>query len=191
MERSAGIASAALRVDERILNFIVGVAHGDPRLAGIAGPIRWSVELAASHEEIARRTASAWSAGDSKLPPMVQLRGFEQGMKRAIACRGMERIIPGSCLGYFDTHLPVGVQQIVEHPLQSLLSQSSRPFQCSLNRNSRHHFFRALHLHGFRSHCIRFTLQSHIIINRDPIFQLDRRSHPSLRLLHYVPGFVW
>jgi ATPase family associated with various cellular activities (AAA) len=90
IDRAAGIASAPLRIDERVLNFIVGVAHGDPRLAGIAEPIRWSVELAASHEEIARQTASVWSKTDSKSPPVVQLCGFEQGMKRAIACHAAE-----------------------------------------------------------------------------------------------------
>jgi hypothetical protein len=89
-DRGAGVASSPLRIDERILNFIVGVSHSDARLAGIAEPIPWQVKLSASHETIARRITNVWAEGDSQSSPVVQLCGFEQGIKRAIVRRAAE-----------------------------------------------------------------------------------------------------
>jgi hypothetical protein len=90
VERGAGLASSPLRIDERILNFIVGVPHSDARLAGLAEATPWGVELAASHEAIARRVTSVWAERDAKSSPVAQLCGFEQGVKRAIARRAAE-----------------------------------------------------------------------------------------------------
>ncbi|VVB53814.1 Cell division protein C [uncultured archaeon] len=75
-----------LRIDERVLHYLVGIQHLDERLAGLVQPLYTSGELVPSHRRFAERLAMIWSnaAGTSALP-VVQLCGNEVTGKRTIA----------------------------------------------------------------------------------------------------------
>jgi hypothetical protein len=80
------LTTSPLRIDERILHFLVGVHHIDERLAGILEPLRDEGDLVQSHRSTAEGVAAAWSmaAGRSALP-VVQLCGGDIAAKRSIA----------------------------------------------------------------------------------------------------------
>ena len=77
------LTSSPLRIDERILHYLTGVAAPEPRLAGIITPIEWHGELAPSHAELIDRILTVWARPD--LSAVVQLRGEGPAVKRAVA----------------------------------------------------------------------------------------------------------
>jgi hypothetical protein len=75
-----------LRIDERVLHYLVGVQHLDEQLAGMVEPLRIPCDLVQSHRELAERVAMTWStAADISALPVVKLCGDEISGKRAIA----------------------------------------------------------------------------------------------------------
>ena len=81
------LTRSPLRIDERVLHFLVGVGHRDERLAGVVDAAPPPRELAPSHRELARRIAGTWShaaAGGDELPA-VQLTGPEAATRRDVA----------------------------------------------------------------------------------------------------------
>ncbi|HKV11361.1 MAG TPA: ATP-binding protein [Thermoanaerobaculia bacterium] len=96
LEVGAGpsLTSSPLRIDERILHFLVGVEARDERLSGFVEPVSDVTDLVRSHREIAERVAATWArtAGTPEFP-VVQLCGEEARGKRSIAaaaCRMLE-----------------------------------------------------------------------------------------------------
>ena len=88
------LTSSPLRIDERILHFLVGVEARDERLSGFVEPVSDVADLVRSHREIAERVAATWArtAGTPEFP-VVQLCGEEARGKRSIAaaaCRMLE-----------------------------------------------------------------------------------------------------
>jgi hypothetical protein len=85
------LTASPLRIDERILHFLVGADARDERLAGLVEPVTEMAELVASHREIAGRVAATWerTAGTPDFP-VVQLCGEEPTGKRAIAAAACE-----------------------------------------------------------------------------------------------------
>jgi hypothetical protein len=83
----AALTQSPLRIDERVLHFLVGVAHRDPRLAGVVDAAPPPRELAPSHRELARRIAGTWShaAAEGDELPAVQLTGPEAATRRDVA----------------------------------------------------------------------------------------------------------
>jgi hypothetical protein len=79
------LTTSPLRIDERILNLLAGVDHSDERLAGIAEPVGWTVDLVPSHRKAARRIARMWAEAGPEATPAVQLCGPDTAIKRAIA----------------------------------------------------------------------------------------------------------
>ena len=75
-----------LRIDERVMNYIVGVQHLDERLLDLVEPLYLLDELVPSHWDLAKRIVSTLSnaATTSKLPA-VQLVGNVIADKKAIA----------------------------------------------------------------------------------------------------------
>ena len=53
----SGVTTAALRIDERVLNFLAGVGHLDERLHGIAEVRRASASMLATHGDLAATVA--------------------------------------------------------------------------------------------------------------------------------------
>lgn len=81
------ITLSPLRIDERILNYLVGVNHPDEQLSGIAEMLAPVERLVASHETVARTTEAGWRTGDGHASPVVQLCGREAVIQLGIASR--------------------------------------------------------------------------------------------------------
>jgi len=75
-----------LRIDERVLHYLVGVQYLDERLMGMVAPLSSTGHLVPTHRHLAQQVAAMWSqpTGKSTLP-IVQLCGDEIASKRAIA----------------------------------------------------------------------------------------------------------
>jgi AAA+ superfamily predicted ATPase len=72
------LTRAALRIDERVLHFLVGVNHCDERLARVLDPLPTSAMdgLASSHRLLAEQIADGWAtANRGRDLPIVQLSG--------------------------------------------------------------------------------------------------------------------
>ena len=75
-----------LRIDERVMNYLVGVQHLDDRLVGLVESLYIFDDLVPSHRELAERFAAALSnATRTSHLPVLQLIGNEIADKRAIA----------------------------------------------------------------------------------------------------------
>ena len=87
------LTTSPLRIDERILHFLTGVAAPDQRLAGLVWPMTGSAELTPSHREVVEHIVGIWrrSAG-WRSPPIIQLRGDSIAIKQSIAAAAGERI---------------------------------------------------------------------------------------------------
>ena len=88
------LTKSRLRIDERVLHYLTGVASRDERLAGIVKPLLSEGGLVPSHSKPADNIARAWSQrpGKSALPAVV-LYGDDDTGKQAIAatvCAGLE-----------------------------------------------------------------------------------------------------
>jgi len=84
------LTTSPLRVEERILHYVVGIDARDARIAGLVETLEDACELAHSHFELARRITDAWCDPDGALP--VQLCGPSPEDKHAIfvhACRAL------------------------------------------------------------------------------------------------------
>jgi SpoVK/Ycf46/Vps4 family AAA+-type ATPase len=88
VELSSGdsLTSSPLRIDERILHYLSGVASIDERLRGLTKFHVQNGELPSSQGSIAERIAGIWSRSDRQsLLPVMQLCGSDLAGKRAIA----------------------------------------------------------------------------------------------------------
>ena len=84
VEPAETLTAASLRIDERVLHYLAGVAHLDERLLGLVEPIASAGNLPPSRHRAAERIVAIWSrAGTMEWPP-VQLCGAEPGEPRAI-----------------------------------------------------------------------------------------------------------
>jgi hypothetical protein len=87
-----GITLAPLRIDERVLHFLTGLAVPDERLAGVLDPVA-PAELVASQRAVADRLMAVWSGAARGAPrPGVQRCGEGISEKRAVAgaaCRAL------------------------------------------------------------------------------------------------------
>ncbi len=80
------LTTSPLRIDEKILHFLVGVQTLDERLAGLLQPVAATDDLAPSHQQIAERIVALWSRRTSVSGlHVVELCGEESIAKRAIA----------------------------------------------------------------------------------------------------------
>jgi len=86
LDRSDDPVLSTLRIDERILFFLLGLPTVDARLDGLIEPVVVESDLPASYERVARRVAELWSGRDERA--VIQLGGPDQQGKRAIAAAG-------------------------------------------------------------------------------------------------------
>jgi hypothetical protein len=88
-----GITASPLRIDERVLHHLTGVAAADERLAGVVHPVRAGGELAPSHRAFADLIVSVWSAPAEAAPtPVIQIcgdAGLETYAIAAAGCRAL------------------------------------------------------------------------------------------------------
>ena len=87
IEVSAGesLTQSRIRIDERVLHYLAGVAHLDDRLNGMLEWVPAPAELPQSHRAQADAVARTWAAAGKSLPPLVQLCGNEIHAKREVA----------------------------------------------------------------------------------------------------------
>ncbi|NEO86555.1 MAG: ATP-binding protein [Spirulina sp. SIO3F2] len=78
------LAHAPLRLDERILHYLMGVQYLDTRLASLLEPLGSTAQLVPSHTAIANRIFQIWQQSDRQVP-VIQLCGSNPETKRAIA----------------------------------------------------------------------------------------------------------
>ena len=91
IEVNAGesLTAGRLRIDERVLNYLAGVAHLDDRLGGLLEKIEVPAELPPSHRVHVDTMVRLWSSTTESIIPAVQLCGDEPRSKRdvgAAAC---------------------------------------------------------------------------------------------------------
>jgi hypothetical protein len=81
------LTTSPLRIDERILHFLVGIQHLDERLTGLVDAVQPTSDLVPSHMALAHRIEAAWANADGPLP-LIQLCGDDEIGKRDIAATG-------------------------------------------------------------------------------------------------------
>jgi hypothetical protein len=88
------LTTSALRIDERILHYLTGVAAPDQRLAGLVWPATsGATELAASHVDVVEHIVGIWRRSMGwRNPPIIQLRGDGVAIKQAIAAAACEAV---------------------------------------------------------------------------------------------------
>ncbi|HUL53032.1 MAG TPA: ATP-binding protein [Opitutaceae bacterium] len=82
----AGLTLSPLRIDERVLHYLTGVADLDERLLAIVERVPPAGELVESQRAVADQVAAAVRAGDP--PPVIGLAGPDPAAKRAVAAAG-------------------------------------------------------------------------------------------------------
>ncbi|HEY9800532.1 MAG TPA: ATP-binding protein [Leptolyngbyaceae cyanobacterium] len=77
-----------LRIDERILHYLIGGQYIDERLAGIVEPLPEAGELVPSQQQLAQQIVAVWmQSSQTERLPILQLCGIEPTSKRAIAAK--------------------------------------------------------------------------------------------------------
>jgi hypothetical protein len=80
------LTSSPLRIDERVLHFLTGVASPDPRLRGLLESVGAPDQLTPSHRERARELAALWRRAQLHGGyPTVQLLGADRPSAAAVA----------------------------------------------------------------------------------------------------------
>lgn len=106
------LALCPLRIDERILHYLVGNRYLDERLAGMVESLPETGELVPSHQKQAEQIAAVWSqTSATSVLPVVQLCGAEPTSKKAIAtkvCKMLNAslcVIPAQVMPYVPSEL--------------------------------------------------------------------------------------
>jgi hypothetical protein len=79
------LVSTPLRIDERILHYLVGVQYLDERLQGLVGPPVPVVDLPPSHAEVAAALARCWRRHADSAWPLIELLGEDRAAKLDVA----------------------------------------------------------------------------------------------------------
>lgn len=86
MTAGLGLTVSPLRIDERILHYLVGIDAADERLMDLTQPVQPGGALVASHRAQADQIVAAWGQAASRTAlPAVQLVGEGSAAKRAVA----------------------------------------------------------------------------------------------------------
>lgn len=82
---SAPITTRPLRIDERILNFLIGIPHVDERITGLVELLSPPMGLLSSHQLLAKRVARTLSKLQTHAHSAVLLFGADTASARQIA----------------------------------------------------------------------------------------------------------
>lgn len=74
------LTTARLRIDERLLHFLVGVPYVDGRLHGTVSRVDMPTDLPESHQRVAKSVATSWAAD-----PVVHLVGADERTRWEVA----------------------------------------------------------------------------------------------------------
>ncbi len=87
------LSASPLRIDERILHYLLGVPCVDERLQGIVTPASPPMELAPSQRAVAERLARLWAQAERAADcPVVQLGGDDLAGRSAVAAAACARL---------------------------------------------------------------------------------------------------
>ncbi len=86
VERGETLTSSPLRIDERLLHFLLGISCLASQLHGVLEPVTLWPELPQSYVSLAAKMASIWSLQNGETA-VVQLCGRDEEAKKAIAAR--------------------------------------------------------------------------------------------------------
>jgi hypothetical protein len=80
------LVNARLRIDERVLHYLLGIQELDTRLAGVVTLVTDDDALTPTHRELVDRVADTWrTGGDAARLPVMQLIGGSRTDKRTVA----------------------------------------------------------------------------------------------------------
>ncbi|WP_317620107.1 ATP-binding protein [Streptomyces sp. CBMA156] len=94
------LTASRLRIDERVLHFLVGVPYLDVRLHGLLTPVRPPGKLPGPHERCAAELAHGWTATGLTGPPHTELTGADRRTRWDIAAAAAHR----AGLGLYAAH---------------------------------------------------------------------------------------
>ena len=88
-----GLVKARLRIEERVLHYLLGIQEPDARLAALLTPVRAYESFAPSHRTLVERIEHAWrKVGDATQLPAVHLLGTAREDSRAVAAEACARV---------------------------------------------------------------------------------------------------
>ena len=82
---NSAIVSCPLRIDERILHYLMGISYLEEQIHGMIKPVKLDAELADSHQNVAESILQACIRQNQNKLPVVQLVGKDEMSKQAIA----------------------------------------------------------------------------------------------------------
>jgi len=86
VETGETLSLSPLRIEERVLHYLMGLSYLDENLRDIVQPLYADEPLASSHRSLRKQIAELWSRSDSQMAwPIIQLSGDEHAAKLAIA----------------------------------------------------------------------------------------------------------
>jgi AAA+ superfamily predicted ATPase len=91
VDETAGLTSARLRVDERVLHYLAGIGYLDTRLQPLLRPVSQAPIMAEGQQRIAEEIGQLLGAEDGPLP-VVQLSGDDPHGQEDVAARAAERL---------------------------------------------------------------------------------------------------
>ncbi|MFM5981239.1 MAG: ATP-binding protein [Sphaerospermopsis kisseleviana] len=167
-----------LRIDERILHYLIGTQYLDERLAGIVEPLPEAGELVASQQQIAEQIAAVWmQASQKEKLPILQLCGIEPTSKRAIAATVCKML--GMTIHVMSAQVIPSAPMEMETLLrlwerEAILSQSALLIDCDkvdITEGDRtHHIGRFLErINGF----VLVTSRERMAIQQRPVVSFD------------------
>lgn len=97
----SGVTTAALRIDERVLNFLAGVAHLDERLHGIAEVTRAPAHMLATHGDFASTVARSLAAHRADRAQSASTHGAltRSVVAQVIGADAETRVVVAECIG--------------------------------------------------------------------------------------------
>ena len=110
-ESHATLTRRALRIDERILHYLVGASYLDERLTDLFQPFEITAQPAPSQQRLAETIATTWQqSSDREALPIIQLCGYDLQGKRQIAAFASALVGYHICSLSVST-LPTGMQE--------------------------------------------------------------------------------
>jgi hypothetical protein len=93
LDDEAALTASRLRIDERILHFLVGVPYLDVRLHGLLTRVPPPAEgLAPAHQRAAEAVAAAWGRAGLDVPPHIELTGADRRSRWDVAAAAAQAI---------------------------------------------------------------------------------------------------
>lgn len=84
------LVSSPLRIDERVLHYLVGLSYLDERLRSLMHPVPIIEHIPPSHCFLAEQMARIFSKEGTEAPAVIQLCGTDREAKRSIAARALD-----------------------------------------------------------------------------------------------------